>query len=474
MPHSVLNFDGLRTLSAMPAKSIITFSHKIRARIMRARILVITFYGFLLPVILLSACSTQPPEINESMRLKLGSMMPEFRKVNPQWNDGTLEMLPSAPGTLRLLFRGNRLDNLEMLSELPIVELIFDRVELDDLNIIAELNLESLQIFSNTAINLNGIEHQRNLRHLSIRFLSENPCSVSLTPLSNLPLTRFTLTNAAIDTPIPSLPELENCSLDYCAGIDDFTFLLNSKKLNTLELNACSELNLNTMPPVPIKQLSLRYSSVKNLSALNKLHNLRMLTVSEPGNLDFIRDLKLTSLTVINSAKPLCLKPLINSDIAELELINCPLLTVEPLAQCENLKTLNLTLNQISDITPLSGTQIKNLFLGGNPIRNLEALTQCRLLRQLFISQCPVSSLEPLSALPLLKNMKIEKTLIYSLEPLTRTALEEIWLSECPISDLEPLTKIRSLKKIQLRKLPALQNPIPKSIIAKTTVDHHE
>lgn len=462
---------------------------KIRARIMRACILtsmistivfnktkrrhVSKICAVALIAGFLTACSSTAPQISETMRLKLGSIIDEFRENNPQWDEGTLELLPSAPNTLRLLFRGGRLTNLQTLTNLPITELIFDRVQFDDLSFISNLKLESLQIFSNTEINLNGIEQQKNLRNLLIRFLTPASCTLAPNALADLPLKKLSIQNAIIAVPFPTLPSLEILTLEYCSGIDDFSFLSHALKLKNLELNACTDLDLQTMPPIPVETVSLRFSPALNLQALNRLKNLKTLTISAPQSLDFLKDSRIESLFVINSDITLNLEILATLNVQELELINCPLNSISPLSQCQNLKTLNLTLNQISNLAPLAGLKIQHLFVGGNPITSLEPLAQCRQLQSLFITQCPITSLKPLAGLPNLQILKIEKTPISSLEPLISLPIREIWLSECPINNLEPLTQMTKLQKIHLQNLPS-QTSIPQSLRAKTTVKNHE
>lgn len=56
--------------------------------------------------------------------------------------------------------------------------------------------------------------------------------------------------------------------------------------------------------------------------------------------------------------------------------------------------------------------------LSANEIESIEALRDCRQLKQLYLTKNPLSDLRPLQELPFLEELNLSKTLVTDLSPL--------------------------------------------------------
>ena len=117
-----------------------------------------------------------------------------------------------------------------------------------------------------------------------------------------------------------------------------------------------------------------------------------------------------------------------------------------------NLKKLNLSDNQISDLSLLAGlVQLKELYLSENQISDLSPLTGLLQLKKLYLSENQISDLSPLTGLLQLKELNLYHNQISDLRPLAELLqLETLYLYENQISDLSPLIGLAQLKKLDL------------------------
>lgn len=113
------------------------------------------------------------------------------------------------------------------------------------------------------------------------------------------------------------------------------------------------------------------------------------------------------------------------------------IVSLEDIKYMPNLSTLMLCNQRISDISPISSSNIVELSLHGNSISDLSALSDCLSLRKLSISANPVSDISPLTSLP---------------------ALSELDLGATDITSIDDCLKMRSLTKLQLEDCRALED----------------
>jgi len=126
---------------------------------------------------------------------------------------------------------------------------------------------------------------------------------------------------------------------------------------------------------------------------------------------------------------------------------------ISPLAGLYNLKCLHLGYNSISDISPLSGLiNLESLTLTGNLISNLIPLSQLIHLNELFIGVTyRINDLSPLAALTNLKRLGLWANQICDISPLAGlNNLIELDISYNQIININSLTGMINLEHIQL------------------------
>ncbi len=125
--------------------------------------------------------------------------------------------------------------------------------------------------------------------------------------------------------------------------------------------------------------------------------------------------------------------------------------SLEDLANMPNLSTVILCNQNISDLSPLAGLNIKRLALHDNNIKDLSPLADCIRLEELFISNNPVTDLSPLTRLGRLSRLNIGATDITSLKD---AALIK-GLTDLDMCSCNKITDFSSLADMKLTKLSA-------------------
>ena len=115
------------------------------------------------------------------------------------------------------------------------------------------------------------------------------------------------------------------------------------------------------------------------------------------------------------------------------------------------LRTLSLTSQSISDLTPLSGMKLDTLVLCDNFIGNLLPLCDMVTLTYLDLCQNPLADLTPISKLLSLNYLDISQTQVTSLKPLAAlTKLQTLNMEYCDVKDISVLAKLKSLTYVDL------------------------
>ena len=125
---------------------------------------------------------------------------------------------------------------------------------------------------------------------------------------------------------------------------------------------------------------------------------------------------------------------------------------VSALSGMPNLKRLDLSSNDISDLSPLSGlTNLTELYLGGNFISDLSPLSGLTNLTLLDLRANSISDLSPVSGLTNLTNLELGVNLISDLSPVSGlTNLTFLRLDGNSISDLSPVSGLTNLTNLWL------------------------
>ena len=418
--------------------------------------------------------------------------------------------------------------------------------------------IESLDIADQNIGSISGIEALENLRFLNLGFKSDNgqahtqennSNTVSdLTPLQNL-INLETLImwgNKISDvTPLSNLTNLRNLHLNF-NNVSDLTPLSNLTNLEYLEImeNQVSDISsLDTL--TKLKFVHLDNNSIANISAISNwtqieylyLTNNQITDVTPMQNLTTLRELYLAN-NPIDDFSPLSgiydqleqkdfilndevisfpdpnleqvIRDAINKqtgdiyksdvfgiynlsadaagissieglqyleNLESLYLTNDQISDLTPLANLTNLKDIGMWNNQISDISPLSGltglyylclnensisdisvldyskfTNLETLKFGGNNVSDITSLTNLTdSIKNLELRDNSIMSVDPISNLTSLEILDLGNNGIVDINGLGNlTNLRELYLSENGVLDITPFENLTSLETLEI------------------------
>ena len=283
----------------------------------------------------------------------------------------------------------------ELLSKRSIKSLNLDGTPFRHWNTLAQMNwLESLSIRQIQFIDINFITSLTSLKHLSITRL---PWKKGLKPLGEL-------------------PHLESLCLDW----------MNVKDLSSL--TRCNSL----------KKLSLKHTTVENISPLGEISSLQHL------------DLEKTSVTDLN---PLTKLPSLKS----LSIGDNPIQDISCLPEIAGLRELKIESQcciyiLVTDWSPISAMEdLEILSIYSNPLSDISFLAGLKTLRSLRLSQTPVKNFSPLQNLSQLEELDLWDTSVNDLQPLTGLKnLRKLYMSSWEVRDFSPLSQMVSLEELNL------------------------
>ena len=263
--------------------------------------------------------------------------------------------------------------------------------------------------------------------------------------------TRSVAENAADGTDIGSpitATDPDNGDLTYTlSGTDSYAFYI---------VNTTGQLRLSTMLDYETKNVYTVTVSVSNNDGESDsiIVTINVTDITAPnyplyGRTQQIQD-AVVKARYVNSADEVTAAHLADITWFELDDAGITALKAGDFDGFTSLKTLNLSDNSISDISPLGNlTTLLSLSLIDNSISNIAALRNLTKLGHLNISNNSISSISALRNLTKLKDLSMAGNSISDIAALSKlTALKELNLSDNSISDisaLENLTKLTSL-----------------------------
>jgi Leucine-rich repeat (LRR) protein len=171
--------------------------------------------------------------------------------------------------------------------------------------------------------------------------------------------------------------------------IDDPTFkdlaVFRGANLASLALEGTSVSDLTPLAGLPLKRLHLTRTPVTDLSPLAGLA-LEELKV---------KDLQVINLSVLSRA-PLC------NSLTKLLLEHLKVTDFSPVANCKALRYFSAFQSSLTDLAPLQGLGLENLFISGTKVHDLSALSRMP-LEEVFFDFTPVTDVTPLQHIPTLK-----------------------------------------------------------------------
>jgi len=177
------------------------------------------------------------------------------------------------------------------------------------------------------------------------------------------------------------------------------------------------------------------------------------------GRIDYrITRLSLSGNELTRFSIPGSFENLIHLDLSNNQISDITFLSESP----ATLQDLYLSNNQISDITPLESLrQPRILMLNGNQIADITPLGRGRLrqLNVLNLSDNRIDDIEPLRSLSELELLALHDNQISDVSPLqSLSELRLLLLSNNPISDVTPLMALSNLTGLSIQGSPAAQD----------------
>jgi len=241
-------------------------------------------------------------------------------------------------------------------------------------------------------------------------------------------LTNINISNTgAYDfAPVAGLPALKSLSVIYNA-VKDTSVLSNAVGLEFLNLTIAGISDISFVAPlVNLKDLYIRYNTVEDISALQGLSNLRDL-VLDSNEIEDISPLKsLTNLKTLN----------LNGNKIK---------NIGVLSSLASLENLYLGSNEIEDITPAyTSSSLVNLSISANHLTETgmpeNAGTRFKALKILDISENEIEDISPLSGITSLETLYAGTNMIVDVGPLAPLVnLSAAYLDDNLIEDFSPL-----------------------------------
>lgn len=126
------------------------------------------------------------------------------------------------------------------------------------------------------------------------------------------------------------------------------------------------------------------------------------------------------------------------------------LLTVEPLAELSNLKSLNLSGSAVTDLTPIRNlTGLVELDISNTQVVDLMPLKYSDKLQRLVLTNTPVDDISVVEKMPALESLDISGTGVLDISVLGAVmSLKYLYMEDAAVSDLSPLRSIEGLVEV--------------------------
>ena len=193
-----------------------------------------------------------------------------------------------------------------------------------------------------------------------------------------------------------------------------------------------------------LTRLEARNSGIKDLTGLERAHNLEVLDLSG----EYIEGEGIVNSNTISDFSPIARL----TNLRILNLSDCSISDIAFLAKLTQLIQLDLSSNPVADVSPLAGlTQLSGLYLYNTSISDVSALSGLIHLTDLGISSGVVSDVSPLSGLTQLTFLDLGGNAISDIAALKGlTQLTYLYLWDNAISDISSLSGLMQLRVLDL------------------------
>jgi Leucine-rich repeat (LRR) protein/putative cell wall-binding protein len=393
----------------------------------------------------------------------------------------------------RLYLSSTPITNFDSVANLVnLTELDLSNNQISDLRPISYLkNLTNLYLNSNLITDLSPLSNLLNLESLS---LGENKIAdiTKLSTLSNLQSLDLYDNEITDISPLSSLTKLTEVLLDrnfipnkqnqysftinkeyhainvfeggkttfvmnwFYNGEESFEYIMNRKNQFTLEsknqkVRGSYERNSNAINVDGTEsgqdELTIKFANPE-------LNQIIHVNVIEDGEVNFPDShLKEAINSQLNRDQD---TPILKSELTQLEFIGANskgIKNLEGLQYASNIISLNLSGNQITDISPIANlTKLYSLSLDQNQITDITPLVNLKnLFGPVYLNHNQINDLSPLAKLTNLNSLFLNNNKIVDISPLSKlTNLFTLVLDINPIKDSSPLVNLTSLSYLGL------------------------
>jgi len=359
--------------------------------------------------------------------------------TQPGWTSNRIQ--PYGRG-YRVGLDGLQLGDLNVLRDLPIVDLGLMQTSVTDLRPLAGLPLEALRLNNTRVSDLSP------LRGMSLQKLELHGCDVTdLSPLVGMPL--------------------KELSLGFNKKLSDLRPLVGLP-LEKLIANHLPMIDLSPLRGLPLKELLMHIDGdvVPDLTPIHHCATLERISLpSAISDLAFLttfpklqqvewhkgqgKDVWLPTSEFLAMYGPEVPEiKAARAALASAGLRDVPIWRIH--VDADHQLQLDLENTPIKDIAPLRGLPVKRLNLNGTEVVDLEPLRGMP-LQELNLTKLKVRSIDALRGMPL-RQLNLAHTLVSDLEPLRGMPLVALQIPGAKVNDVGILADIPSLEEINLPK----------------------
>lgn len=372
-----------------------------------------------------------------------------------EWNDDTLEIkvkIQELDSFTYLALNNldiNSLKGLEYFTNLKNVSI--NNCNVKDISCLSEFkNLETLSLSDNKIEDFSPIYNLTNIKNLSISNNQINDISF-VKNYSNL--ISLTLNNCSLkNEDIKNIHDLKNLVLLGLADndIEDISFLSGFNNLASLDLSGNKKVinNINKIPK-NVECLMLNNCGITDLKFIEKFDSLRALQLSN-NDIKSVKELeKFNNLYTLN---------LSNNNIEDfgilkidgfLNLSQCNINSLNDIAkyECSSLLLENNKIETI-DVQDVNNT-IAFLNLSNNPIKSLEGIEKFENLRNINLTNCEVTDVSSLKNVPNLYFVTLDEN--PGVTGYAQLKLNDLSLKKCQLDNNSEVLSAKTIRSIDIR-----------------------
>ena len=146
--------------------------------------------------------------------------------------------------------------------------------------------------------------------------------------------------------------------------------------------------------------------------------------------------------------------------------------TLSDIPKLRNLTDLSVCNQQISDLSPLRGLQLVHLALVGNHISDLSPLSDLPYLNELYIGENPIVQINALSTCSFLRVLDISGTSVMDLSPIAKLELRSLFLKDTACDDYSLLTEMSMLEQLSVSNINERQLEVISRLTSLTSLDY--